>query len=445
MPAGRDELAPQPGICVAHHPPVQMGKTTSGDRPGGRHRWAALAAVALLAGVAGEARAVQLPLYLRKAAGLVTFPSGGTGKLLLSAEGPADENQLSVESLVGRTDTEILGEFRSASPHVAAIHSAPVSAVLFLATHTTAINGCGTVIAETWRTNASGATLLARGTANPVINPVKQGGLVTALAVPMTPVVGWSLAAGDGLLLRVSIQNGCDTQRNFILFYNAISQASRLVFGDDVVSRPAFVDDCPTVPNPDQLDTDNDGVGDACDNCRTTPNPEQLDTDGDHVGDACDNCSLPNPDQLDADRNSIGDACETPLVTNLCEATGGCGCGPTPLASIDLLDCLTKHIRTLLTTASPTDLAPRLIAAGSPMKRTLNRVTLLLRTLRSALTHRGSPARINSRLGGINRKLLRFADLVEKAKEKRLMSVGLHDRLLATIGQANLTAAQFRP
>lgn len=105
--------------------------------------------------------------------------------------------------------------------------------------------------------------------------------------------------------------------------------------GDEV--RDEF-DNCPTVKNGSQIDTDNDGEGDACDadddddgvpdaddNCRVDVNPDQTDSDGDGHGDACppvdrdedgiidddDNCDLtPNPDQQDLDGDDRGDACD---------------------------------------------------------------------------------------------------------------------------------------
>jgi len=65
--------------------------------------------------------------------------------------------------------------------------------------------------------------------------------------------------------------------------------------GDGV---PDTIDNCPTIPNPNQADQDLDGIGDACDNCPTVPNPDQADQDFDRFGDVCDNCpTVPNADQ----------------------------------------------------------------------------------------------------------------------------------------------------
>jgi MYXO-CTERM domain-containing protein len=93
------------------------------------------------------------------------------------------------------------------------------------------------------------------------------------------------------------------------------------------------IDVCPLLPNPGNVhlddprcnaDQDGDNVSDTYDNCVSVANPDQKDTDGDGIGDVCDNdmdndgilnaadnCPLvKNRDQRDDDGDGIGDACD---------------------------------------------------------------------------------------------------------------------------------------
>uniref|UniRef100_H2Z9L0 TSP C-terminal domain-containing protein n=1 Tax=Ciona savignyi TaxID=51511 RepID=H2Z9L0_CIOSA len=58
-------------------------------------------------------------------------------------------------------------------------------------------------------------------------------------------------------------------------------------------------------------DSDNDGINDIHDNCPYIPNLDQLNSDSDTMGDACDNCdAIPNFDQSNIDNDQYGDACD---------------------------------------------------------------------------------------------------------------------------------------
>jgi hypothetical protein len=88
---------------------------------------------------------------------------------------------------------------------------------------------------------------------------------------------------------------------------------------DDTIIDTA--DNCPDAANTDQLDTDGNGIGDACDtaednavpdNSSQIPQPEPIiDTDNDSIPDNVDNCPLiSNSDQINSDDDLQGNACD---------------------------------------------------------------------------------------------------------------------------------------
>jgi C1A family cysteine protease len=113
-------------------------------------------------------------------------------------------------------------------------------------------------------------------------------------------------------------------------------------YGDpDYTGNTCPPDNCPNKYNPDQTDSDGDGLGDACDNCPNLADPNQDDADGDGIGNICDDCTdidrdgygdpgypintcpldncpaVANPGQQDSDGDGPGDACDNcPTAAN---------------------------------------------------------------------------------------------------------------------------------
>ncbi|WP_428267895.1 thrombospondin type 3 repeat-containing protein [Haliangium sp.] len=85
----------------------------------------------------------------------------------------------------------------------------------------------------------------------------------------------------------------CEPGQHLCVLLGEVSVADASILRDE--DGDSILDDddnCPTVANPDQLDTDDDSRGDACDNCPGIANMNQDNRDGDGVGDVCD----PRPD-----------------------------------------------------------------------------------------------------------------------------------------------------
>lgn len=112
----------------------------------------------------------------------------------------------------------------------------------------------------------------------------------------------------------------------------------------------------PAPPNPDDPDTDEDGIVDSDDNCLMTPNPNQSDADSDGIGNVCDTCpydpdndidadgicaslcgevdncpDVANPDQSDADSDGIGNVCDDDDDNDgVLDVTDNCQYDPNP-------------------------------------------------------------------------------------------------------------------
>ncbi len=139
---------------------------------------------------------------------------------------------------------------------------------------------------------------------------------------PTTHCWTWLAVAGE-FPFTVTVRDAHSMASTSFHIY-VLTKQSRPVLDSDLDSIEDFADNCPSVPNHEQQDTDRDLMGDACD-----PEPDRpdaspatpsaaartgLDRDLDGIADPADNCPIvPNRDQQDADRDHQGDACDVDL------------------------------------------------------------------------------------------------------------------------------------
>ena len=137
-------------------------------------------------------------------------------------------------------------------------------------------------------------------------------GVPNQTIVVCTSPSGWTTQSGDCNDANPAVHPGATEACNAI-DDNCNGQIDEDASGVDTDGDGVHnaCDNCPTVPNSTQTDSDGDHKGNACDNCPLAFNPSQTDTDGDSLGDACDNClSAPNLAQTDTDGDRVGDACD---------------------------------------------------------------------------------------------------------------------------------------
>lgn len=139
-----------------------------------------------------------------------------------------------------------------------------------------------------------------------------------------SPALYFTSISGRSSVGRLDVEAG--EIENLLLTPDPYGIALRDTSDFDLDGIPNESDNCPSVANPEQADTDGDGLADACDldidddrvlneidNCRFVSNGDQSDQDKDGIGDACDNCpTVSNAfgQSADIDGDGVGDACD---------------------------------------------------------------------------------------------------------------------------------------
>lgn len=226
---------------------------------------------------------------------------------------------------------EVPGDF-AGSASITLVSSRPIAAtslILALAEHVT----LPLTVSVQAKTDTGLKTVVAtkKMTSSVVTFPevTAQEWLVTFTYAQPLAITELTLKADDeNSWFKNSVRFLAQPGENYQLYINpdrsvrtAVSEAGNLTNDTNVVK----VDASPSFNNPHYTpsDIDGDGVPDSIDNCVNVPNLDQIDIDNNGLGDTCDdfdrdgilnpqdNCpNLPNRDQADEDGDGIGDVCD---------------------------------------------------------------------------------------------------------------------------------------
>ena len=221
------------------------------------------AAFAALLLVAPCARATDdLSLY---------FTLDVTSARVLEPGAPSGANVREDATTASQDETVTFGPFvTEAAADASRLGIGPVAFSLFLATGASGMPDCAEVVIALTKEPASGppTPLAARHFTTSLVPKASLVDPIAGLAPMNGAKAARSLAVGDRLAFTVAVTNRCtDGAHSVRLLYDASTRPSRI----------AFTDDCPTVDDPDQTDTDDDGLGDACDVCPDVADSAQVD------------------------------------------------------------------------------------------------------------------------------------------------------------------------
>jgi hypothetical protein len=316
--------------------------------------------------------------------------------------------------------------FTAASP----APSGTVGFALFLATGKAGMPSCADVAVTMTKMSSAGAPVVVGTATLAAISLVPKGSITGPVtgAITVAPGMG-GIAAGDRLSLSIAVTNQCpDGAHTARLLYDAVDRDSRITLGDGGACS-------------DAVDTDGDGVGDACDVCPSVGNPDQFDTDGDGLGDACDVCpAAADPAQSDADGDGVGDACDAcpdvagpgtgcPCAQSTCADDDPCtadscsdvdGCVHEPGEDLPQVECRLLQLRDLVNGADGD-----LRRGTAPVRRALKQAGRAL--LRVEKARRQNARSYPKRAAQLERKLETVVSRLDDALRAGKMPQALHD------------------